>query len=237
MEDIAGRLANVRARIAAAAARSGRGPDGVHLVAVAKGHPAAAIAAVSRAGCRDIGESYVQELAAKVAALALVADTGPPVRAELRWHFIGHLQRNKVKALLAAAPAALVHGVNSARLVGEIDRRAVELGTRVAVLVEVNLAGETSKSGCAPSSLGELLAATERAPGVALRGLMVIPPESDDAEASRRWFRELVALRDRHGGAARLPELSMGMSHDYEIAVEEGATLVRVGTAIFGERT
>jgi pyridoxal phosphate enzyme (YggS family) len=225
MGRIAERLAEVRGRIDAAARRAGRSPESVTLVAVAKGQPAESVRAAFEAGCRDVGESYVQELVAKTEALALDG---------LRWHHIGHLQRNKVKAVVGRV--VLVHGVDSTRLLAEIDRRAVEAGARVAVLAEVNLAAEASKSGCAPAELGALLAAADRASAVELRGLMAIPPAADDAEPSRRWFRELAALRDAHGGAARLPELSMGMSHDYELAVEEGATLVRVGTAIFGER-
>jgi pyridoxal phosphate enzyme (YggS family) len=168
----------------------------------------------------------VQELLAKREALADLPG--------LRLHLIGNLQSNKAK--LVAGRVALVHTVDDEHLARELGRRAAAAGARQAVLVQVNVAGETQKHGCAPSELEAVLAAVEAEPSLWLRGLMVIPPLSDDPEAARPFFSGLRSLRNLHGGAARLPELSMGMSHDLEAAVAEGATMVRVGTAIFGER-
>jgi hypothetical protein len=219
------RRAEVLAKIAAAAARAGRSPDSVCLVAVSKTHPAAAIARLAEAGCSDFGENYVQELLAKQAQ----RDVEPRL-ADVRWHFIGHLQRNKVAQLLSARPV-LIHSVDSERLLREIDKRAA---APTAVLLEVNVAGEASKSGCAPAQVAELVAVADRLEKATLRGLMIIPP-AEGPEAARPYFRALRELRDRIG-AERLPELSMGMSADYEVAIEEGATLVRVGTALFGAR-
>lgn len=222
---IAARLDEVRGRIARAAERAGRAPGEVRLVAVSKAQPAAAIREAWEAGQRLFGENYVQELLAKQAELEGLEG--------LAWHFIGHLQRNKVKNVVGRV--AMV-AVDSERLVAEVSKRAAGRAQRVDVVLEVNLGGEATKSGCAPEAVGALLEAAQRAPGVRPVGLMVIPPYETDAEAARGSFRALRELRDRLGGAEALPELSMGMSHDFEVAVEEGATLVRVGTAIFGER-
>lgn len=216
IEDIPARLAAVRERIA---------NPRVRLVAVSKRKPAEAIAAAHAAGCLDFGENYVQELADKAEELAHL--TPSP-----RWHFIGHLQRNKVKALLAAKPA-LIHGVDSPRLLREIDKRADE-GTTVDVLLQVNVSSEASKSGCAPSEVDELVTLAAGLPRVRVRGLMTMPP-AGDSSAARTCFSKLRAIAERIGRDT-LPELSMGMSHDFEVAVEEGATLIRVGTAIFGAR-
>lgn len=191
------------------------------LVAVSKLQTTEAIVAAHATGCRDFGENYVQELAHKRAALDAL---------DLRWHFIGHLQRNKVSALLATQPV-LIHGVDSERLLRELDKRAT---TAVAVLLHVNVAREDTKSGCSPEEAPALVALARELPRVRVVGLMTMPPASE-AEAARPHFR---ALRELAEGVGRdvLPELSMGMSHDFEVAVEEGATLVRVGTAIFGAR-
>ena len=221
MNDIAQRLAEVRQRIDAAARRVGRDPGTVRLVAVSKKKPAPAIAEAWRAGCEDFGENYVQELCSKAAELR---------QEGLRWHFIGHLQRNKVGALLATPGLVLIHGVDDERLLRAIDSRATE---PVDVLLEVELGGEATKSGCPPEALPRLVAAARACERVRLRGLMAIPPPADDPEEGRAHFRRLRALRDSHDAG---PELSMGMSHDFEVAIEEGATLVRVGTAIFGAR-
>lgn len=226
-EPIAARLAEVRARIERAARAAGRDASGVRLLAVSKTKPAQAIREAYAAGQRDFGENYVQELADKAAELADLA--------ELRWHMIGHLQRNKAKVVAKLATA--VHTVDSVRLADELGKRAAEAGRgRLTVLVEVNVGGEAQKSGCAPDQLEGVLAAIERAPSLVLSGLMTVPPHTDDPAGARPFFDQLVALRDAHGGAARLPELSMGMTHDLEQAVAAGATWVRVGTAIFGER-
>lgn len=218
-----GRLAGVRARIAAAAARAGRPEGAVTLLAVSKTKAEASIREAYAAGQRDFGENYVQELAAKAAALSDLP--------EIRWHLIGSLQRNKVKQVVPIA--SMVHTVDSAALAQEIDRRAAAAGRVVPVLIEVNVGGEASKAGCAPSEVPALAKVVRSLPHLVLRGLMTIPPDTDDREQARPFFAELRALGEAIGGAA---ELSMGMSHDYEIAIEEGATIVRVGTAIFGAR-
>lgn len=225
---VAERLAEVRSRIAAAAERSGRDPSEVTLVSVSKKQPAESIVAAHAAGCRDFGENYVQELADKAGTLAGDALAGDV----LRWHFIGHLQRNKANALLAIPGLALVHGIESPRLVAALDRRAER---PLDVLIQVDVAGEESKSGCRPGELDAVLDAVAAASHVRACGLMTMPPFGDPEQA-RPHFAALRELRDAHGGAARLPELSMGMSNDFEIAIEEGATLVRVGSAIFGAR-
>jgi len=219
--DVTANLARVRERV----------PAGVTLVAVSKTQPAAAVRAAHAAGQRDFGENYAQEWRDKAAALADLPD--------LVWHFIGALQTNKVKYLLprpvpASAPApaaAWVHTVDRLSLGEELSRRAAARGEAVRVLVEVNVAGEASKAGTAPSEVPRLAEALARLPGIELRGLMCIPPAEGDP---RRHFAALRALRDGLGMA--LPDLSMGMSSDYEAAIREGSTLVRVGTAIFGAR-
>ncbi|GMV15431.1 MAG: YggS family pyridoxal phosphate-dependent enzyme [Polyangiaceae bacterium] len=226
-DDIAARLAAVHARIERAARAAGRDPSSVRLLAVSKTKPEAAIRAAYAAGQRDFGENYVQELAEKAAALTDLPD--------LRWHMIGHLQRNKAKQVVKLVSA--IHTVDSVRLAEELGKRAAEAARdRLSVLVEVNVGGEVQKSGCAPAELGSVIAAIERAPALGLSGLMTVPPHTDDPAGARPFFDRLVALRDAHGGVARLPELSMGMTHDLEQAIGAGATWVRIGTAIFGER-
>lgn len=221
---IAAALAKTRQRIVEAARAAGRDPATVRLVAVSKTKPAAMIREAYAAGQRDFGENYAQELAEKAAALADLT--------ELRWHFIGHLQSNKAKVV--APLAAVVHTVDSASLAAELAKRAARLARQLTVLVEVNVGGEAQKHGAPPAEVPALLDAIEAHPELALRGLMTVPPASHDA--ARAAFAELARLRDAHGGAARLPELSMGMSDDLEIAVASGATIVRIGSAIFGAR-
>jgi len=233
---IAERLAELHARIARAARESNRPAESIRLVAVSKQKSAEAVRQAYAAGQRDFGENYVQELVKKADALKDFPD--------LRWHMIGHLQRNKVRALLPHV--AVVHTVDSERLVEELSKRVTPLppprrafhgdDDRLPVLVEVNVAGEAQKSGCAPSELGPVLDGIERAARLKLVGLMTVPPHTEDPAGARPYFDELAALRERHGGRARLPELSMGMTHDLEHAIFAGSTLVRVGTAIFGER-
>lgn len=226
-DELAARLAAVNARIARAVEGAGRPPGSVRLLAVSKTKPAADVRAAYAAGQRDFGENYVQELVDKAAALADLAD--------IRWHMIGHLQRNKVRHVVKLVSA--VHTVDSVRLAEELGKRASDAGrSPLTTLVEVNVGGEAQKSGCSPEELGSVLAAVERAPGLALSGLMTVPPHTDDPAGARPFFDRLVALRGAHGGATRLPELSMGMTHDLEHAIFAGATWVRVGTAIFGER-
>lgn len=221
------RLAEVRERIAAAARSAGRAPDSVRLLAVSKGHPASAVREAFEAGQRDFGENYVQEWLEKREALAELP---------IVWHVIGHLQRNKARHV--AEHAAYVHSVDSVELARELGKRraASSKAEPLRALVEVSIAGEAQKGGVAPERLGEVLGAIDAEPSLSLIGLMCIPPLEDSVEASRAPFNALSRLRDAHGGAARLPELSMGMSHDYEAAIAAGSTWVRVGTAIFGAR-
>lgn len=216
---VADGLAEVRERIERACARAGRSPGDVALVAVSKVHPASAVREAYEAGQRLFGENYVQELVDKAESLADLRD--------LRWHFIGHLQRNKVKQVLGVG--AVVETVDSARLAIEIDKRA---SAPVEVLLQVNVAGEAQKSGCDAGELAALIEEVRARPRLVLRGLMTIPPLGEEPEASRRFFARLRELGEEHG----LRELSMGMSADLEVAIEEGATIVRVGTAIFGAR-
>jgi pyridoxal phosphate enzyme (YggS family) len=222
---IADGLARVRDRIAQAAEASSRDPSTVRLVAVSKTKPASAIRQAYEAGQRDFGENYAQELAEKAAELSDLPD--------LRWHFIGHLQSNKAR--MVAPVAHLVHTVDSASLAKELAKRAEKAGRPpLDVLVEVNVGGEAQKHGATADALADIIAAVESANPLRLRGLMTMPPH--DRKAARHAFEALAALRAKHGGHARLPELSMGMSDDLEVAVACGATIVRVGTAIFGAR-
>jgi pyridoxal phosphate enzyme (YggS family) len=224
--EVAARLAEVRRRLDEAVASAGRPRGSVRLLAVSKTKPPDAIRAAYAAGQREFGESYAQELAQKAESLRDLPD--------LRWHFIGRLQRNKVRPVIQAART--IHTVDRAELAAELGKRATAAGVQVDVLVEVNVSGEESKGGCTPGGLGAVLAAVAAEPSLRAVGLMTIPPETEDPEGARPFFAALRALRDAHGGAAALPELSMGMTHDFPVAVAEGATLVRVGTAIFGAR-
>ncbi|MBP6632489.1 MAG: YggS family pyridoxal phosphate-dependent enzyme [Kofleriaceae bacterium] len=224
---LAARWHQVRARVDAACARAGRAAAEVTVVAVSKFHPAAAVRAALAAGVTDLGENYAQELVGKRAELG--ADG-----AAARWHFIGGLQRNKAK--LVAGQVALIHAVASAELGAELGRRALALGQVQPVLIAVNLGGEASKTGVAPAELPALLAALRACQGVRVDGLMTMPPPADDPEASRPHFRALRLLREGCAQAETLPVLSMGMSDDFEVAIAEGATHVRIGTAIFGAR-
>jgi hypothetical protein len=220
------RLARVREAIAAAARRAGRDPAAITLIAVSKTRGPAELRAAAAAGQLDFGENYAQELAAKRAALADLPG--------LRWHMIGHLQRNKVK--LVVPGLHLLQTVDSLRLVEALDRRLAEHDGRLDVLLQVDVAGEAQKDGAAPDELPALVEALRARPRLRLRGLMAIPPWTLDGEGSRPYFRALRELADRLGLAEGERELSMGMSDSFEAAVEEGATLVRVGTAIFGPR-
>ena len=222
---IAEGLAKVRDRISRAAEAASRDPASVKLVAVSKTKPASAIREAYAAGQRDFGENYAQELAEKAAELSDLAD--------VRWHFIGHLQSNKAK--LVSPVAHLVHTVDSAPLAKELAKRAEKAGrASLDVLVEINVGGEAQKHGAPPSALEEVIAAIDAAKPLRLRGLMTMPPH--DLEGARRAFEALASLQASHGGKGKLPELSMGMSDDLEVAVACGATIVRVGTAIFGAR-
>lgn len=227
-ETLAARLEALEARIQRACLAAGRARTEVRLVAVSKTRSAEEVHAAYRLGLRDFGENYVQELCAKRESLAELSG--------LQWHFIGHLQRNKVREVLRGALPPVVHTVDSPRLAQELEARAAAAGLEVRVLAQVNVGGEEQKSGCAPGELGALLGALSGCAHLRVRGLMTVPPHTEDAAASRPFFDALVALRDRFGGAKILPELSMGMTQDLEHAVAAGATMLRVGTALFGER-
>jgi pyridoxal phosphate enzyme (YggS family) len=230
--DLVARLAAVRGEIAAACARSGRDPQGVTLLAASKTQPAAVLAAAFGAGLRTFGENRVQE------ALAKAAELPPDARQGIEWHLIGPLQSNKVKAALGLF--SVIHSLDSPKIATAVDREAAGRGLRLTGFLEINLGGEASKHGFSPEGLAERAAPLAELTHLRIAGLMAIPPQADDPEGSRPWFRRLRELRD---ALASLPEwagfpgyLSMGMSDDFAVAVEEGATHVRVGTALFGPR-
>jgi len=223
------RLADVRERIARAAARAGRDPFLIKLIAVSKTFSADAVRAAAAQGQVDFGENKVQEAQSKRAATSDL---------KLVWHLIGHLQSNKAKR--AATEFDCIHSIDSPDLVRMIDVAASAAGRRVTLLAQVDLAGEATKFGAREDELSAIFDAASACRSVKMAGLMIIPPAVEHAEDARPWFQKLRGVRDRlvADGVPReqLAELSMGMSHDYEVAVEEGATMVRVGTAIFGRR-
>jgi PLP dependent protein len=222
--EIARRLGAVHERVASAAARARRDPAPVRILLASKTQPPDALRAAYEAGAREFGENYVQEAAAKRRALADLA--------EIHWHLIGHLQTNKARQ--AAATFELIHTLDSARLADALDR--AHAAAPVRVLIEVNMGGEATKFGIAPDGVEGLI---ERARAkVEIAGLMTIPPPQPEPESARRYFAGLRELRGRLAGATglALSELSMGMSDDFEVAIEEGATIVRIGRAVFGER-
>lgn len=232
---IAANLVEIRERIACAARRAHRAPEEIALMAVSKTKPAAAILEAIDAGQLLFGENRVQEFAAKIE----LAREEPGVRAAgARFHLIGHLQSNK------AAPSVVlfdaIDSLDSLRLAERLNTACSTRTGRLPVLIEINIGGEAAKAGLEPGSdeLQALLAAQPRLPNLAIRGLMTVPPYSPEAEGARPYFRRLRELRDQLQAASgvALPELSMGMSHDFEVAIEEGSTCVRIGTAIFGER-
>jgi len=227
MEETAIRLAQVRELMADAARKSGRTAEQIELVAVSKTHAAEKVQEAIEAGQLLFGESRVQEARAKI----------PLLPSRLRWHFIGHLQKNKIRHALPLFE--LFHGIDSLVLAQEMERIAEEEGMRPRVLLEVNVAGEASKHGFSPEALRRDLEAVLSLGRLTIEGLMTLPPFAPEAEASRQYFIALRELRDQLEAEfdVRLPQLSMGMSGDFPIAIEEGATLVRVGTAIFGERS
>jgi len=228
MSGIADRLRSVQDRIARAAEGVERDPSTIELVAVSKTKTTAEVREAVEAGARAFGENYVQELLRKREEIGDTVD----------WHYIGHLQTNKAKYLVPFC--ALIHSVDSAKLATEIDRRAREHNRRQPILIEVRLSGEDTKFGIDAGEVVSLAQAVRELPGVDLRGLMVMPPFAEDPEASRPYFVRLRGLQDALCEAGIPPEncsqLSMGMTGDFEVAVEEGATIVRVGTAIFGPR-
>lgn len=221
---VANRIDHVRERIFLACQRAGRQPGDVTLIAVSKTWPAQSVVAALHSGLRDFGENRVQEALEKLNAVGdLWSGDGPT----LAWHLIGHLQTNKVKSITGRF--AILHAIDSERLVETVGRFA-EGPQRV--MLEVNVSGESSKFGVGPPDLERLLDVASRTPNVLVEGLMTVAPLADDAESARPVFRKLRELAERHS----LPQLSMGMSNDFEVAIEEGATHVRVGRAIFGER-
>ncbi len=220
-QDVAAGADRVRNRIARACERAGRDAASVTLVAVSKGQPVEAVRAAAEAGIRQFGENRIQEALPKI-------EEATASGVEATWHLVGHLQSNKAKA--AAGAFAVIHSVDSARLLARLDAAAPAPRD---VLLQVNVAAEAQKQGVAPDEVGALIEAARAASGLRLRGLMTIAPIAADPEDVRPVFRELRALAERFA----LPDLSMGMTDDFEVAIEEGATLVRVGRAIFGERT
>ena len=229
---IAENIAQVRERIAASAQRAGRKPDEITLMGVSKTFPDASVREAYAAGLRIFGENRVQEFAGKVDALRDLPDA--------EWHLIGHLQTNK--AAKAAELFDAVDSVDSVRMAEKLNAFAQSAGKALAVLIEINVGGESAKSGIAPGSaeLEQILQGAPRWANLNIRGLMTVPPYTEDPEGARPYFRQLREIRDRIAARA-LPNigmslLSMGMSHDFEVAIEEGATCVRVGTAIFGKR-
>jgi len=223
---ITSNLARVREQIGEAAARAGRDPTSVRLVAVTKTFPADTVQVAYDCGVRDFGENRVQEFQEKLPKLRTTGAT---------FHLIGHLQSNKVRPAMAFD---WIQTVDSERLAQRLSPAASEAGKTLPVLIEVNLGEEETKSGVPEAGVAQLAAITASLPGLALRGLMTIPPYTDHPEGSRPYFRRLRELRDRlqQSGFPELRELSMGMTHDFPVAIEEGATIVRVGTAIFGPR-
>jgi PLP dependent protein len=230
---VAENIAHVREQIGKAAAHAGRDPNDVTLMAVSKTFPADSIREAYEAGIRDFGENRVQEFAGKVEALSDLSDA--------HWHMIGHLQTNKAGKAVELFHA--VDSVDSLRLARKLNEAAPALGKKLAVLVEINVGGEAAKTGMAPDSpeLGDLLNVAPQLDHLEFCGLMTVPPFTDDPGQARPFFRKLRELRDeiaaRHLPAISMGVLSMGMSHDFAVAIEEGSTCVRVGTAIFGVRT
>ena len=227
MENIAENLERVRAQIIEAAKKSRRSTDDIELVAISKTHEAEKVRAAFDAGQQLFGESRVQEARAKIPLLPSAA----------RWHFVGRLQRNKIRHALPLFE--LFHSVDSVELARDMNRIADEEGLRVRVLLEVNVGGEGSKIGFVPDALRNEMETLLELPRLTIEGLMAIPPLAPEAEASRKYFVVLRELRDQFASefSFSLPHLSMGMTGDFGVAIEEGATLVRVGTAIFGQRT
>ncbi len=226
---IARNVREVLERISRAAICAGRRPDAIRLIAVTKSVPAERIRPAVEAGARICGENRLQEALPKIEALG---------GHDLRWHFIGRLQRRKVKAVVGTFE--LIHSVDSVELAAEIDRRAGEAGLQQSVLLEINVGREATKTGFSPDEAANVVTVLDAMPNLAVRGLMAIPPPAPGADDARPYFqamRELArSLASPHLLRVRMEELSMGMSRDFEAAVEEGATMVRIGTAIFGER-
>jgi pyridoxal phosphate enzyme (YggS family) len=229
VDALANRLDEVRTRIASAALRCGRKPESVALVAIAKGQPAQAVRALAHAGQKDFGENYLQEALPKLAELADVAHLG------LTWHFTGQLQGNKTRSV--AEHFHWVHTVDRERIAIRLSEQRPAGAPPLNVCIQVRLADEAGKGGVEPAKAGELARQIASLPRLCLRGLMCIPPHSESHQEQLAWFKKLAACRDDlNTQGLRLDTLSMGMSADLDAAIEAGATLVRVGTALFGER-
>ncbi len=233
---IAERLAEVRERIARAAARAGRSPEEITLVAVSKGHPPEAVVEAYRLGLRDFGENRVEEAETKIPAVqAVLAAEGQGD--DIRWHMIGHIQSRKAKRVVT--PYVLVHSVDRLKIAYRLNRFAGEVGRILPVLLEINVSGEPTKFGFSPAEVIEVMPEILALPNLRVRGLMTMAPLVENPEEVRPVFAALRRLRDQL--ARTYPEvdwrhLSMGMTNDFEVAIEEGATIVRIGTAIFGRR-
>lgn len=226
MSSIAEKIAYIQSQIGEAAAACGRDPQSITLVAVSKRQSIDAITAAYESGQRHFGENYAQELRDKAKSLAHLTD--------IRWHYIGNLQRNKVKYV--APNAAVMECIDTLQIAEEFSKRAQQTKRVVDILLQVNVGEEEQKSGCSRDDAPALASQIRALPGIRLTGLMTIPPFHLEAADTRVYFRALRELRDVMGGQGVLPHLSMGMSHDFREAIFEGATIVRVGTAIFGER-
>ncbi len=227
MVDVAANIARLQERIAAAARRSGRRPEEITLVAVTKTIPLERIQEAIKAGIRELGENRVQELLAK-----------QPLISGANWHFIGHLQRNKARQVVDKV--TMIHSVDNLELARALDRRATAAGRRVDILLEVNVAGEESKFGLVPAAVIPFIREVAGLSGLNIQGLMTVAPLVEDAEAVRPVFRRMAALQrqveELHLAGVEMRYLSMGMTNDFEVAIEEGANIVRIGTAIFGFR-
>jgi pyridoxal phosphate enzyme (YggS family) len=227
---IASNLADIRARIAGAAGSAGRDPSSIRLIAVSKTFPLDAVREAYDAGQREFGENRVQEGLQKIERSADLS---------IRWHLLGHLQTNKARK--AASAFAMIQSVDSVELLRKLDRGATDEGRTPELLIQVDLAGEATKFGCRPDEVPRIFEAAAACHAARIVGLMTLPPLPETSEDARRWFRQLRELRDGWLASgvpsAMLRELSMGMSGDFEVAIQEGATIVRVGTAIFGSRT
>ena len=223
------RFANVRTRIGAAAARCKRSPEEITLIAISKTHPAAMVRELIELGAADLGENRVQEAEGKITQVG---------RTSARWHLVGHLQTNKARKALKLFD--IIHSLNSVDLAERLQRLCVEEGRKLSVLIQVDLAHEVTKSGIVEDALPQLVQTLTQCDRLKLVGLMTLPPFFENSEDARPFFQRLRKLRDELGSAGSFGnqegELSMGMTHDFEVAIEEGATMVRIGTAIFGER-
>lgn len=238
MEGLAARFASVRARVAAAAEQCGRDPSGITLIAISKTHPASVVKELIELGATDLGENRVQEAETKIPQVGR-NEAGRSEGRRTRWHLVGHLQANKARKALGLFD--VIHSLDSIDLARRLDRLCVEVGREsLPLLIQVDLGHEETKSGLDEKELPQLVETVQQLERLELIGLMTLPPFFEDPKQARPYFRRLRELRDELAGKGafgeRSGELSMGMTHDFAVAIEEGATMVRIGTAIFGER-